>query len=78
VLQNRTSLKTRDIGIDWVLTVDILAGSILPALGFPVSTYLYERPIMHFRLRSNVIQIVRTTYDAAAKKPRTEIVGACA
>jgi hypothetical protein len=30
---------------------------------------------MHFRIRNNIIQIVRTTYDSVLKKPRTEIVG---
>ena len=30
---------------------------------------------MHFRYRNNLIQVIRTTYDAAKKKPRTEIVG---
>ena len=29
---------------------------------------------MHFRLRKGVVQVVRTTYDPATKKPRTEIV----
>jgi hypothetical protein len=30
---------------------------------------------MHFRLRNNLVQVIRTTYDPASKKPRTEIVG---
>ena len=30
---------------------------------------------MHFRFRNNLVQVIRTTYDAATKKPRTEIVG---
>ena len=30
---------------------------------------------MHFRFRKNIVQIVRTTYDPATKRPRTEIVG---
>lgn len=30
---------------------------------------------MHFRLRHNVVQVIRTTYDPSTKKPRTEIVG---
>ena len=30
---------------------------------------------MHFRVRNNVVQVIRTTYDAASKKPRAEIVG---
>jgi len=30
---------------------------------------------MHFRYRNNLIQVIRTTYDAAKKKPRAEIVG---
>lgn len=30
---------------------------------------------MHFRLRKNVVQLVRTTYDPNKKKPRTEVVG---
>lgn len=30
---------------------------------------------MHFRFRNNLIQVIRTTYDPATKKPRTEIVG---
>ncbi len=30
---------------------------------------------MHFRFRKNLVQVVRTTYDPATKRPRTEIVG---
>jgi len=30
---------------------------------------------MHFRERGNVVQIIRTTYDAASKKGKNEIVG---
>ena len=30
---------------------------------------------MHFRLRNNIVQVIRTTYDPATKKPRAEIVG---
>ena len=30
---------------------------------------------MHFRLRQHVVQLIRTSYDAARKKPRTEVVG---
>lgn len=30
---------------------------------------------MHFRFRNNVIQVIRTTYDPATKKPRSQIVG---
>lgn len=30
---------------------------------------------MHFRFRNNLVQVIRTTYDPATKKPRTEIVG---
>ncbi len=30
---------------------------------------------MHFRLRKNVVQLVRTTYDADRKKPKTAVVG---
>ena len=30
---------------------------------------------MHFRFRNNLVQVIRTTYDTASKKPRTEIVG---
>ena len=30
---------------------------------------------MHFRLRNHIVQVIRTTYDPASKKPRTEIVG---
>jgi hypothetical protein len=30
---------------------------------------------MHFRERGNVVQIIRTTYDAALKKGKNEIVG---
>jgi len=30
---------------------------------------------MHFRFRKNIVQVVRTTYDPATKRPRTEIVG---
>lgn len=29
---------------------------------------------MHFRLRNNVVQVIRTTYDPTTKKPRAEIV----
>jgi hypothetical protein len=30
---------------------------------------------MHFRYRNHIVQVIRTTYDPATKKPRTEIVG---
>lgn len=30
---------------------------------------------MHFRIRNNIVQVIRTTYDAATKKPRAQIVG---
>lgn len=30
---------------------------------------------MHFRDRANVIQLIRSTYDPATKRARTEIVG---
>ena len=30
---------------------------------------------MHFRLRKNVVQLIRTSYDPDRKKPRTAIVG---
>ncbi len=30
---------------------------------------------MHFRLRKNVVQLIRTSYDPDTKKPRTEVVG---
>ena len=30
---------------------------------------------MHFRIRKNVVQLVRTTYNPLTKKPRTKIVG---
>ena len=30
---------------------------------------------MHFRLRKNVVQLIRTSYDADNKKPRTKVVG---
>jgi hypothetical protein len=30
---------------------------------------------MHFRFRKNIVQVVRTTYDPATKRPRAEIVG---
>jgi len=30
---------------------------------------------MHFRLRQHVVQLIRTSYDAVRKKPRTEVVG---
>jgi hypothetical protein len=30
---------------------------------------------MHFRLRKNVIQLVRTSYDPDKKRPRTTVVG---
>ena len=30
---------------------------------------------MHFRFRNSIVQVVRTTYDPATKKPRAEIVG---
>ena len=30
---------------------------------------------MHFRLRKNVVQLVRTSYNPDTKKPKTEVVG---
>jgi hypothetical protein len=30
---------------------------------------------MHFRVRKNVIQLIRTTYDAVEKKPKATLVG---
>ena len=30
---------------------------------------------MHFRLRKNVVQLVRTLYNPDTKRPRTEVVG---
>ena len=30
---------------------------------------------MHFRLRKNVVQLIRTSYDPAKKKARTAVVG---
>jgi len=30
---------------------------------------------MHFRVRQNVVQLVRTTYDPATKKPKASVVG---
>ena len=30
---------------------------------------------MHFRLRKHVVQLIRTSYDRAKKKPRTKVVG---
>ncbi len=30
---------------------------------------------MHFRLRKNVVQLIRTSYDPDRKKPKTAIVG---
>ena len=30
---------------------------------------------MHFRLRKNVVQLVRTSYNRQTKKPRTKVVG---
>lgn len=36
---------------------------------------LIDAFIMHFRRRSHIVQVIRTTYDPALKKPRTEIVG---
>lgn len=30
---------------------------------------------MHFRLRKNVVQLIRTSYDPARKKPKTSVVG---
>ena len=30
---------------------------------------------MHFRLRKNVVQLVRTSYNPVTKKPRTVVVG---
>jgi hypothetical protein len=30
---------------------------------------------MHFRRRNHIIQVIRTTYDPATKKPRADIVG---
>lgn len=30
---------------------------------------------MHFRTRNRVIQVIRTTYDAASKKPKAQVLG---
>jgi len=30
---------------------------------------------MHFRLRKNVVQLIRTSYDSDRKKPKTTVVG---
>jgi len=30
---------------------------------------------MHFRIRKNIVQLVRTTYDPQTKKPATSVVG---
>lgn len=30
---------------------------------------------MHFRLRKNIVQLVRTSYDRATKKPRATVIG---
>ena len=30
---------------------------------------------MHFRIRKNVVQLVRTTYNSETKKPKAEVVG---
>jgi hypothetical protein len=30
---------------------------------------------MHFRLRKNVVQLVRTSYDRVAKKPKATVIG---
>lgn len=30
---------------------------------------------MHFRVRRNVVQLVRTTYDPEAKRPKAQVVG---
>jgi len=30
---------------------------------------------MHFRIRKNVVQLVRTNYDPQTKKPKTSIIG---
>lgn len=30
---------------------------------------------MHFRRRKNVVQLVRTSYDPAAKKPKATVIG---
>lgn len=30
---------------------------------------------MHFRLRNRVIQVIRTTYDPATKKPKVQLLG---
>ena len=37
--------------------------------------FFWVQKIVHFRYRKNVVQVVRTTYDPATKKPRAEIVG---
>lgn len=37
-------------------------------------TYLPGAP-MHFRLRKNVVQLVRTSYNSDTKKPKAEVVG---
>ena len=44
-------------------------GSILPP-------YCSEKATaVHFRVRSNVVQFVRTTYDPDSKKPKAQVVG---
>jgi hypothetical protein len=35
----------------------------------------HEIKAMHFRVRKNVVQLVRTTYDASEKKPKATVVG---
>ena len=35
----------------------------------------YKEPKMHFRIRENMVQLIRTEYDPATKKPKATIVG---
>jgi hypothetical protein len=46
-----------------------IAGNILPAF------QPEEKTQMHFRERNQIVQIIRTKYDAAEKKGKNEIVG---
>ena len=36
---------------------------------------LIEIEAMHFRVRKNIVQLVRTAYDATEKKPKATVVG---
>ena len=62
-------MKTGLLGIDCWLTGQQLAGNILP------HSEPQGKSTMHFRERNQIVQIIRTKYDAVTKKGKNEIVG---